>query len=118
MRHRYGNERVETVEIGRREPNRPPSRSGESGIAGIIDPAPHYRLLVAQHSQLLSARAVELNQSLDRGHLEQQQLIVRPRCFTRRCAFAGWKANLSFDLLAELLNSPGHRIGLLRLSLR
>ena len=61
MRHRYGNERVESVEIRRREPNRPTSRSGEFGIAGIIDPAPHYRLLVAQHSQLLSARAVELN---------------------------------------------------------
>ncbi len=116
MRHRNRHEGIRSVEIDRGEPDRATLRGLESGVAGVIDFA-CYDHLTSREAQLLFARAVELNDPVNRRHLLKQQRVVRPSLLEGCGACPCRPADLAFDLRHGLLDSARRRLGLFRLPL-
>ncbi len=76
MRHRDRHERLEPVEIDRRQPDRLGRRFREARIAANSRCRCSTTTSPARQSQLLLAGAIEMNDPVDRRHLLQQQRVV------------------------------------------
>ena len=116
MTHRDRDERIEPVEVNRRQPNGLTSRLGESGIIGVVDPTVQNELF-ARQPQLLLARPVEVNDPFNGGHLLKQQRIVRAALVGGGGAGASSPTDLAFDFRQELFDPLGRCIRLFRLRL-
>src|SRR5262245_56601658 len=97
MRHCYRKERIKTVKMNRRQPNRLILCFLEFGVVRVIDPACNDELSAGE-PQLLFPSAIKINQTVDCGHLLKELSVVRTTLFN--CGGTGSRgpANLSFDI--------------------
>ena len=86
------------------------------GIAGVIDPALDNHFGPGK-PQLLLARAIELDDTIDRRYLLKQQCIVGPPLVQGGGACPRCPADLAFDLRHRLLDPTRRRLGFLGLRL-